>query len=344
MQQRHQKKSHFPLPQSCLSFRVRQLRSILLTGGAGFIGSALVRHLLRAGGLERLIVLDNLPCPGNRGNLIGPDQDPRLRFVEGDVADHELTNRLLQEHQITGVFNLAAESHAGQSLQSPADLVHNNVLGTSHLLEACRSPALPPLQCSTDNVYGPVSPPDRSVEIKPLNPTNPYAASKAAADLFCLAAARCHGQDIIITRSSDNYGPRQHTGQLVPSFVHAAFHDQPVAIPGHGMQIRDWIHVDDHCRGMIAAFLKGQPGAVYLLGGQCERTIVGIARSVLEILGKPSSLITHVPEGPDSDERHAVDFSKAVAGLGWKPQERFRTSFPLVVREIAANLQGSGVA
>ena len=323
---------------------MRQLRSILLTGGAGFIGSALVRHLLRAKGLERLVVLDKLTCAGNRGNLIGPDQDPRLDFVEGDIADHELTNRLLREHHITGVFNLAADSHIERSLQSPADFVHNNVLGTSCLVETCRSAAVPLLQCSTDEVYGPVSPPDRSVEIKPLNPTNPCAASKAAADLFCLAAARCHGQDIVITRSSDNYGPRQHAEKLVPTFVHAAFHDQPILIPGHGMQIRDWIHVDDHCRGMIAAFLKGQPGAVYLLGGQCERTILGIARSVLEILGKPSSLITHAPETPDNDERHAVDCSKAVAGLGWKPQERFRSSFPLVVREIAANLQGSGVA
>lgn len=323
---------------------MRQLRSILLTGGAGFIGSALVRHLLRAKGLERLVVLDKLTCAGNRGNLIGPDQDPRLDFVEGDIADHELTKRLLREHHVTGVFNLAADSHIERSLQSPADFVHNNVLGTSCLVETCRSAAVPLLQCSTDEVYGPISPPDRSVEIKPLNPTNPCAASKAAADLFCLAAARCHGQDIVITRSSDNYGPRQHAEKLVPTFVHAAFHDQPVLIPGHGMQIRDWIHVDDHCRGMIAAFLKGQPGAVYLLGGQCERTILGIARSVLEILGKPSSLITHVPETPDNDERHAVDCSKAVAGLGWKPQERFRSSFPLVVREIAANLQGSGVA
>ena len=323
---------------------MRQLRSILLTGGAGFIGSALVRHLLRAKGLERLVVLDKLTCAGNRGNLIGPDQDPRLEFVEGDIADHDLTSHLLQEHHITGVFNLAAESHAERSLESPADFVYNNVLGTSRLVETCRSAAIPLLQCSTDEVYGPVSPPDRSVEIKPLNPANPYAASKAAADLFCLAAARCHEQDIVITRSSDNYGPRQHAGKLVPSFVHAAFHDQPLAIPGDGLRIRDWIHVDDHCRGMIAAFLKGQPGAVYLLGGQCERTTLGMARSILEILGKPSSLITHVPETPDDDERHAVDFSKAVAGLGWRPQERFRTSFPLVVREIAANLQGSGTA
>ena len=323
---------------------MRQLRSILLTGGAGFIGSALVRHLLRVEGLEHLVVLDNLSGTGNRRNLIGPDRDSRLAFVEGDVTSHELTAHLLQEHHITGVFNLAAESHVERSLESPMEFVHNNVIGTSHLVEACRTGGVPLLQCSTSEVYGPVSPPDRSVEIKPLNPTNPYAASKGAADLFCLAAASCHGQDIVITRASANYGPRQDAGQLVPTFVHAAFHDQALPIPGNGMQIRDWIHVDAHCRGMIAAFQKGQPGAVYLLGGQCERTTLGIARSILEIMGKPSSLVTHVPETPDNDERHAVDFSKAMAGLDWKPRERFRDSFPLVVREIAANLHDSAVS
>ena len=245
---------------------MRQLRSILLAGGAGFIGSALARHLLRVEGLETLIVLDKLTCPGNRGNLIGPDQDPRVHFVEGDIQDRELTGHLLREHDITGVFNLAAETHSGRPLDSPVDFVHPNVLGTSRLLETCRVSGVPLLQCSTSKVYGQVSAPNRAVEINPLNPSTPYTASKASADLFCLAAARSHGQDIIITRSTSNYGPREHPEKLVPSLVHAAFHDLPVPIRGEGTQSRDWIHVDDHCRGMIAAFSKGQPGAVYLLG------------------------------------------------------------------------------
>jgi len=321
---------------------VRQLRSILLAGGAGFIGSALARHLLRVEGLETLIVLDKLTCPGNRGNLIGPDQDPRVHFVEGDIQDRELTGHLLREHDITGVFNLAAETHSGRPLDSPVDFVHPNVLGTSRLLETCRVSGVPLLQCSTSKVYGQVSAPNRAVEINPLNPSTPYTASKASADLFCLAAARSHGQDIIITRSTSNYGPREHPEKLVPSLVHAAFHDLPVPIRGEGTQSRDWIHVDDHCRGMIAAFSKGQPGAVYLLGGQCERTELGMARSILEILGKPTSLITHVTEQPVKDARYAVDFSKAIASLSWHPQERFRSSFPLVVREIAANLRDPG--
>ncbi len=319
---------------------MRQLRSILLTGGAGFIGSALARHLLRVEGLKTLIVLDKLTHAGNRGNLIGPDQDPRFNFVEGDIHDCELTGRLLREYDITGVFNLAAETHSGRSV----DFAHTNVLGTSRLVETCLSSGVPLLQCSTSKVYGQVSAPNRAVEINPLNPSTPYTASKASADLFCLAAARSHGQDIIITRSSSNYGPRQHPEKLVPSLVQAAFNEQPVPVRGEGTQIRDWIHVDDHCRGMIAAFIKGQPGAVYLLGGQCERTELGMARSILEILGKPTSLIANITEQQVEDTRYAVDFSKAIAGLSWHPQERFRSSFPLVVREIAANLRAPGAA
>ena len=323
---------------------MRQLRSILLTGGAGFIGSSLARHLLLVEGLQRLVVLDKLTYAGNRGNLIGPDQDPRFTFVEGDIADRDLVSHLLHQHDVTGVFNLAAESHVERSLASNEIFVTSNVAGTLQLAEACRTGKVPLLQCSTDEVYGSISPPGRFVEISPLNPTTPYAASKAAADFLCLSAVRCHAQDIVITRSSNNYGPRQHVEKLVPKLVHAAFHDQPLELHGDGMQIRDWMHVDDHCRGLISAFQKGQPGAVYLFGGQCERTNLGMARSVLEILGKPGSLLTHVPDRAGNDRRYAVDVSKAVAGLDWRPRHRFRTSFPIVVRELAANLRDTGGA
>ena len=323
---------------------MRQLRSILLTGGAGFIGSSLVRHLLLEEGLQQLIVLDKLTYAGNRGHLIGPDQDSRFTFVEGDIADHALISTLLREHDVTGVFNLAAESHVARSLESNEVFVASNVAGTLHLIEACRAMRVPLLQCSTDEVYGSISPPGRFVEISPLNPTTPYAASKAAADLLCLSAVRCHAQDIVITRSSNNYGPRQHVEKLVPNLVNAAFHDQPLELHGDGMHIRDWMHVDDHCRGMISAFQRGQPGAVYLFGGQCERTNLGMARSVLELLGKPASLLTHVPDRAGNDRRYAVDFSKAVAGLDWRPTHRFRTSFPIVVRELTANLRDPGGA
>ncbi|HCQ38724.1 MAG TPA: dTDP-glucose 4,6-dehydratase [Verrucomicrobiales bacterium] len=322
---------------------MRDLRSILLTGGAGFIGSALARHLLRTDGLETLIVVDKLGARGRRGNLIGPDQDSRFVFVEGDIHDPDLIPGLLQDHKVTGLFNLAADTDFGSSQHSAVDLTAANVLGTARILDQCGAAGVPLLQCSTSKVYGPVSPPGRSVEINPLKPVEPSIASKASADLLCLAAAHHQDQDVVITRCSDNYGPRQSARQMIPGWIQAAFQDQPLAIEGHGTQIRDWIHVDDHCRGMIAAFLKGHPGSVYLLGGQCERTDIGIARSILEVLEKPSSLLSIQPgiEGsPAPTKRYAVDFSKATAGLSWRPQERFRSIFPLVVREIAGNLRG----
>lgn len=323
---------------------MRQFRSILVTGGAGFIGSALTRQLLRVEGVERLVVLDKLTYAGNRGNLIGPDHDPRFSFIEGDVADRELTARLLHELEITGVFHLAAESHVDRSLQNTGDFVHTNIVGTANLIEVCRAAAVPLLQCSTDEVYGSVDPPDRFSELSPINPSNPYAASKAAADLLCLTAVRSHGQDIVITRSTNNYGPRQHQEKFVPTLVTAAFHDQALPIYGDGMHIRDWMHVDDHCRGMIAAFQAGTSGAVYLFGGQCERTNIGMARSVLEVLEKPNSLISHVADRPGHDRRYAVDIGKSYAALKWRHTHRFRNSFPSVVREIAANLHNAKVS
>ena len=338
------KKRPFTFLQSCLSSVVRNLRSILLTGGAGFIGSALARHLMRTEELERLVVVDKLSSGGRRGNLIGPDQDPRFVFVEGDIHDPDLIPGLLQDHKVTGVFNLAADTDSETSQSSTVDLAVANVLGTARVLDQCSAAGVPLLQCSTSKVYGTVSPPGRSVEINPLKPLAPNAACKASADLLCLAAAHDRKQDVVITRGSDTYGPRQDSRKMIPRWTRAAFREQPLAIEGEGTQIRDWIHVDDHCHGMIAAFRRGHSGSVYLLGGQCERTDIGIARSILETLEKPSSLIS-LPPGVETNSaparRYAVDFSKARAGLDWRPKERFRTSFPLVVNEIAGNLRGS---
>ena len=323
---------------------MRTLRSIVITGGAGFVGSSLVRHLLREEGLERLIVIDTLGTSGNRGNLIGPDQDPRFAFVEGNIHDPDLLPQLLSDHQVTGLFHLAAKTDSGKVQHANADIAKENVLGTTRVLDQCGAAGVPLLQCSTSKVYGPVSPPDRSVEINPLKPQTVCSASKASADLFCLTAAMERKQDVVITRCSDNYGPRQDGSQMIPRWIEAAFHDQPIPIRNDGNQIRDWIHVDDHCRGMIAAFLRGRAGSVYLLGGQCERTDAGIARSILEILKKPPSLLD-LPQGLSNvrtaSRRYAVDFSKAAASLDWRPRERFRRSFPLVVGELAGNLRVS---
>jgi dTDP-glucose 4,6-dehydratase len=292
-------------------------------------------------GLERLVVLDNLTDAGSRGNLIGPDHDPRFCFVQGDIADHDLLARLLHEHQITGVFNLAAETRVDRALDRLADFVHSNVAGTAVLLDACLDARIPLLQCSTDEVYGSVSPPDRFTENSVLNPSSPYSATKASADLLCLAAAKTFRQDVLVTRCSNNYGPRQHSANLIPALVGAALRDEPLPLSGDGMDIRDWIHVDDHCRGLLAAFGRGYRGGVYLFGGQCERTNLGIARDVLKILGKPETLIGFVPDRPMPDRRNAIDVSKAHAFFGWRPQKKFKTVFPSVVRELAANFHAA---
>lgn len=320
---------------------MRDFRSILLTGGAGFIGSSLARHLLRREDVQRLVVFDKLTYAGKQANLIGPDRDPRYRFVQGDINDLRLVLQLMQEHQITGVLNLAAESHVDRSLEFPDDFVLTNVAGTARLLEACRSRGIPMLQCSTDEVYGSIDPPLRFTENSKLNPTSPYSASKTSADLLCLAAYKSYGQDIVITRCSNNYGPRQHAEKLVPTLVRTAFQDQQLPLYGDGMHIRDWIHVDDHCRGLIEAYHRGASGGVYLFGGRCERTNIGVARTILEILGKPQSLISFVNDRPGHDRRYAVDNTKSWSSFGWRPQKNFATAFPEVVRELCANLSAT---
>ena len=317
------------------------LRSILLTGGAGFIGSALARHLLASESLERLVILDKLAPTGNAGNLIGPDQDPRFHFTAGDISDRSLVARLLSEHDVTGIFNLAVETDPDRSAESSAELLATNVNGIASLLEVSRAARVPLLQCSTDDVHGSIAPPDRSSELSPLRPTTAYAASKAAADLLCQAATRSHAQDIVITRATTTYGPRQHHAELIPTLVRRALRDEPLALEGSGMCIRDWIHVDDHCRGLLSAFTKGAPGALYYFGGQCERTNLGLARDVLRILSKPESLLSFAPERPGHDQRHAVDCNQALGKLRWQPEVKFQSAFPSVVRELAANLSAS---
>lgn len=322
---------------------MRQLRSILLLGGAGFLGSSLARHLLKLEGVARLVVLDKLTATGNRGNLIGPDQDPRFLFVEGDLGDQELVARLLHDNGISSVFNLACESRDDGSRNARDVQLSGNVASVMALLEVCRSSAATLLQCSTDAVYGSVDPPDRFIDASQLAPSSSFAACKAAADLICHAAVKTFEQDVVITRSSNNYGARQHADKFVPTLVKAAYHDNPLPVCGDGMNIRDWIHVDDHCRGLIAAYHKGTSGGVYLFGGACERTNLGMARSVLEVFTKPESLITSVNDRPGHDRRRSIDNAKSFAALGWRPQHRFQSVFPSVVRELAANLHSAPV-
>lgn len=314
---------------------MRDLRAILVTGGAGFIGSSLVGHLLRESDVELLVVLDKLSYAGSVENLSESDQDPRFRFVKGDVSDRPLLCELFERYKFSAIFHLAAETHVDRSIEGGRDFATSNVLGTVTLLEVARENGCPLLHCSTDEVYGPIEIPQKAVESDPLSPSSPYAASKASADLFCRAAFTTHGQDIIVTRCTNNYGPRQHREKLIPHFVAKALRDEKLPIYGNGTQTRDWIHVDDHCEGLIAAWRRGKGGQIYHFAGHCERTNIGMARSILTCLRKPHTLIEHVADRPGHDIRYALDTEKTLMWFGWQPKRRFPDVFPDVIRALS---------
>ena len=318
---------------------MRNLKSILLTGGAGFVGSNLARHLLQESDLERLVILDKLTYAGRRSNLAIPEQDPRCHFVEGCVTDAKLLQHIFKEHEISGIFHLAAESDVDRSIANSRDFITTNVSGTSTLLDAANQFKTPLLHCSTYEVYVSVPTPAKLKEDAPLNPSSAYSASKASADLLCQAATNTHGVETIITRCTNNYGPRQHPEKFIPLLVKKALQDEPVPIYGNGLHIRDWIHVDDHCDGMISAWRRGRAGNIYHLAGHCERTNLGMARSVLDALRKPHSLIEHVTDRPGHDERHALDCEKAMMWFGWQPKLNFRDTFPDTVRALSSEFR-----
>ncbi len=318
---------------------MRSLRSILVTGGAGFIGSTLVRQLLNRPDVEKITVLDALTNTGNSNNLKGPDQDPRFTFIEGDIRDQKRVSQSLIEHQCTAIMNLAAESHVDQSIEKPHDFIDTNVGGMMSILSAARPLNIPVLQCSTGKVYGSVNFPRRLDESARLRPSSPYSASKAGADLLIHAAHVTYGQDVVIARCTNIYGPRQHRDKLIPTLIFHALRDQPLPIYGSGQQIRDWIHVEDCAQGLIAALERGRPNRVYHLGSKTEHTNIGIARHILKHLHKPESLISHIEDRPGHDSRHALDPTLALNELRWRARIPFRSGFDHVVRELAAHLR-----
>lgn len=299
----------------------------------------MVRKLLERSELESLVVLDSLTYAGNRENLVGPDKDPRFHFVEGNILDRELVTRLLDTLQCTGLMNLAAESHVDRSIDKPEDFIATNVGGTSTLLEAAREMKVPFLQCSTDEVYGPIAFPKHADESQKLKPSSPYSASKASADLLVQAAHITHGLDVVIARCTNNYGPRQYPEKLIPKMIYHALRDEPLPIYGSGQQIRDWMHVEDCAMGLIAAFEKGLSNRVYHLGGKSERTNLGIVRSILKQLHKPESLIRHVEDRLGHDVRYALDPRLSLIELDWRTRIPFRSGFETVVRELTQALR-----
>lgn len=312
---------------------------LLVTGGAGFIGANFVRLALAEGWAERLVVFDLLTYAGNLDNLAGLEGDPRYRFVRGDIAEGPAVEQLfVEEGPFDAVVNLAAESHVDRSIEDATSFIRTNVAGTQVLLDAARRHRIRRfLQVSTDEVYGSLGAEGRFTEASPLAPSSPYAASKAAADLLCQAYGGTYGLPVVITRCSNNYGPYQFPEKLIPLFVTNALEGEPLPVYGDGLQVRDWIHVEDHCRGLWAALTRGRPGEVYNFGGDGERTNLELTRLILRLLGRPESLIRHVGDRRNHDRRYAIDWSRAKAELGWAPRHRLETGLPATIDWYRAN-------
>ncbi|MFW5857860.1 MAG: dTDP-glucose 4,6-dehydratase [Planctomycetota bacterium] len=300
---------------------------VLVTGGAGFIGVNFIHYLLETTDDAEIVNFDALTYAGNLASLADSEGDPRYRFVRGDVADREAVRRLYGEEGFDLVIHFAAESHVDRSILDATAFVRTNVTGTQTLLDAAREFGVGRhVQVSTDEVYGSLGPEDAAfTEETPLAPNSPYSASKAGADLLCRAAFHTHGQDVVITRCSNNYGPFQFPEKFIPLFITNALADESLPLYGDGGNIRDWIHVRDHSAGVWAAATKGEAGEVYNFGCDNEQTNLVIARSILQALGKPEALIRYVTDRPGHDRRYAMGFAKAELALAWSPLYDFET-------------------
>jgi dTDP-glucose 4,6-dehydratase len=293
---------------------------ILVTGGAGFIGSNLVRHLLREEPSAELTNLDKLTYAGNLENLAEIADAPRYRFVQGDIADPDAVERIFAEG-FDAVLHLAAESHVDRSLEDAAPFLRTNVVGTHVLLEAARRSGVRRfVQISTDEVYGSAPEGTSFDELAPLHPSSPYAASKAAADLLVLSYVRTYGFPALVLRSTNNYGPYQFPEKLIPLMIANALEDRPLPVYGDGLHARDWLHVEDHCSAIRLALERGRPGEIYNVASGSPRPNLEVIRTLLDLLGKPASLIRFVEDRPGHDRCYALSNAKICRELGWAPR------------------------
>ena len=324
------------------------MRRILVTGGAGFIGSNFIQYILdNQKDVVLLVNLDLLTYAGNLENLGNVESDSRYHFVKGDVRDRELAERLFQAYEFDTVVHFAAESHVDRSIVEPEIFLTTNIIGTQTLLDAAKRhwnlhpedkhsreyrPGVRYLQVSTDEVYGALGKTGMFTETTPLSPNSPYSASKASADFIVRAYHQTYGLPVNITRCSNNYGPYQFPEKLIPLMIHNAQEDKPLPVYGDGMQVRDWLHVKDHCAAIAAVLEKGRVGEVYNVGGNNEKANLEIVRLILQELGKPESLITHVQDRPGHDRRYAIDNTKITSQLRWKPAYTFEAGMKETVR------------
>jgi dTDP-glucose 4,6-dehydratase len=298
---------------------------LIVTGGCGFIGSEFVRQALTRPEVTSLVNIDLLTYAGNSENVAAVANDPRYRFVQADIADEAAIETLLEHQQREGpldaLINFAAESHVDRSILSPQDFIRTNINGTSILLEKARRYKVKRfLQISTDEVYGSLGTEGSFTEETPLHPNSPYSASKASADLLVMASHHTYGQNALITRCSNNYGPYQFPEKLIPLMIISAMQDQPLPVYGDGLNVRDWIHVADHCEALWQVLLHGRSGEIYNIGADATKKNIDIVRSILHHLKKPESLITYVTDRLGHDRRYAIDSSKVHHELGWNPR------------------------
>lgn len=312
--------------------------NVMVTGGCGFIGSNLVKYLRRERPQWKVVTFDKLTYAGNLENLKDLEGDPSHVFVKGDINNRELVEHVLRQHKVEGVMHLAAESHVDRSILGPEAFVVTNVLGTQVVLDACRAAGVKRfLMVSTDEVYGSLGPTGAFVETTPLDPSSPYSASKASADLMTLAYEHTFGLDVVVTRCSNNYGAYQFPEKLIPLMVVNALHDKPLPVYGDGKNVRDWLHVNDHCQALTLALEKGKKGAVYNIGGGAERENIAIVKLILGLLGKPESLIKYVQDRPGHDRRYAIDPTFIKKQLGWTPAHTFEQGLAETVKWFVDN-------
>lgn len=301
--------------------------NIIVTGGAGFIGSNFIFHMLKAHPEDRIICLDKLTYAGNLSTLAPIMDNPNFRFVKEDICDRKAVYALFEEAQPNIVVNFAAESHVDRSIENPQIFLETNIIGTSVLMDACRKYGIKRYhQVSTDEVYGdlPLDRPDLFfTETTPIHTSSPYSSSKAGADLLVLAYYRTYGLPVTISRCSNNYGPYHFPEKLIPLMIINALHDKPLPVYGDGQNVRDWLYVEDHCRAIDLIIHKGTVGEVYNVGGHNEMKNLDIVKLICKTLDKPESLIHFVKDRKGHDRRYAIDPTKIHNELGWLPETKF---------------------
>jgi dTDP-glucose 4,6-dehydratase len=305
---------------------------LLVTGGAGFIGSAFVRLSLAAAEPDSIVNLDKLTYAGNLENLEAVADHPRYRFVRGDICDQDLVQTLVAEEKPDAIVHFAAESHVDRSIFAPGPVFETNLRGTFTLLEVARAARIPRfVHVSTDEVYGSLEPPLEADEDFPLNPSSPYSAAKAGSDLLVRSYFTTYHMPVVVTRASNNYGPYQFPEKLIPLMISNALEDKALPVYGDGQQIRDWLYVEDHCRAIRAILEKGREGEIYNIGGSRSLPNLDVVHKILAATGKPETLIRYVDDRPGHDRRYALTSEKTMHETGWAPVMPFEEGLSATV-------------